>query len=317
MKFSNDSSDLEQLVSRIHRLIEPEGATVTWNKTLSDPDTGQLRQIDGVIERGGKRIHVECRDHKGPQNVQWVEELIGRRQSLNADSIIGVSTAGFTKPAVDKAAAHGVILRELSAMTDKEIASWGNYVNISSKFVQLKELKVTLRVPGSQIANITAQPELRIPGERLHPVILILDNLTREAHDSFFPDRDTRLNAEVNLENLFIDTVPVLGCKVFLRGKLTIKEVAAIAIWKYDGIGPSALPSATVEKIDLGNTELIRSDQSAAMLLDLTCIDIPDGHYLHSWTVDMKSRIRTRIESVGSPSKLKFNLPFRIRTEPV
>jgi hypothetical protein len=38
---------------------------------------------------------VECRQHQSPQDVQWIEELIGRRVSLPADSAIAVSSSGF------------------------------------------------------------------------------------------------------------------------------------------------------------------------------------------------------------------------------
>ena len=70
------SKDFEQLVARIHRLLEGGRAVVTWNDRMADPDNlDQQRQVDISIERNGHTTHVECRAHKAPQNVKWIEEL--------------------------------------------------------------------------------------------------------------------------------------------------------------------------------------------------------------------------------------------------
>ena len=74
------SEIFEQQIERIHALLEESDASVTWNDRVSDPDNpDQARQIDISIERAGKVTHVECRIHKSPQDVKWIEELIGRR----------------------------------------------------------------------------------------------------------------------------------------------------------------------------------------------------------------------------------------------
>ena len=72
----------EQQIERIHSLLEESDASVTWNDRVPDPDNpDQARQIDISIKRDGKVTHVECRIHKTPQDVKWIEELIGRRTS--------------------------------------------------------------------------------------------------------------------------------------------------------------------------------------------------------------------------------------------
>src|SRR5262249_26261467 len=107
----------EQQISRIHELLESSGADVTWNDHISDPDNAsQPRQIDITIRRDGRLTLVECRLHRARQGVKWIEELIGRRMSLAADSIIAVSASGFTKGALKKAARFGIILRDLCAL---------------------------------------------------------------------------------------------------------------------------------------------------------------------------------------------------------
>jgi hypothetical protein len=104
----SDSETFEKQVHRIYELLEGSGAQVTWDEHIPDPDNlAQTRQIDISIRKDGKLIFVECRDHKSRQDVQWIEELIGRRTSLGADSLIAVSSSGFTAGALKKASRLG------------------------------------------------------------------------------------------------------------------------------------------------------------------------------------------------------------------
>jgi hypothetical protein len=93
----NTSEKLERQIHRIHELLEGSNVDVTWNDRIPDPDNpGQLRQIDVTIRRGGKLTVIECRLSRRAQDVKWIEELIGRRQSLGAHTVIAVASAGFT-----------------------------------------------------------------------------------------------------------------------------------------------------------------------------------------------------------------------------
>jgi hypothetical protein len=111
---SKKSDAFEQRIHRIHELIDGTDAEVTWNNRIPDPDNPKRsRQIDITIKRGATLTLVECRIHNQPQDVKWVEELIGRRASLKAASVIGVSASGFTEGAILKAKTHGIVLRDL------------------------------------------------------------------------------------------------------------------------------------------------------------------------------------------------------------
>ena len=92
-----NSETFERQVHRIYELLEGSGAEVTWNDHVPDPDNpSQQRQIDVTIKRNGKLTIVECCDRQSPQDVTWIEELIGRRISLKVDTTIAVSSSGFT-----------------------------------------------------------------------------------------------------------------------------------------------------------------------------------------------------------------------------
>ena len=90
------SDKFEQQIARIYSLIEQDGSEVTWNDKIPDPDRpAQLRQIDVSVRRDGALTLIECRFHKHVQDVNWIEELIGGRSSLAADTVIAVSVSGF------------------------------------------------------------------------------------------------------------------------------------------------------------------------------------------------------------------------------
>ena len=77
---------LERQVHRIHELLERSRDDVTSNDHIPDPDNPtQLRQIDITIRRDGKHDSLlNAGLSRSRQNVKWIEELIGRRQSLLA-----------------------------------------------------------------------------------------------------------------------------------------------------------------------------------------------------------------------------------------
>lgn len=135
------SDAFEQQIHRLHELVDGTDAEVTWNDRIPDPDNPkQPRQIDITIRRGDALTIVECRIHQERQDVKWIEELIGRRISLQAASVIAVSASGFTEGAIKKAQAHGIFLRDLEQLTPAEIEQWG----CTAKFPPLR----TSRFPG-------------------------------------------------------------------------------------------------------------------------------------------------------------------------
>ena len=121
------SEKFELQIKRIHDLIEQPGSKVTWDDHIRDPDNpSQTRQIDITIGRDNTLTHIECRFRDKKQDVNWIEELMGRRISLKADAIIAVSAKGFTKGAIAKAKSYGIILRDIISLTEEEIREWGH-----------------------------------------------------------------------------------------------------------------------------------------------------------------------------------------------
>jgi len=116
---------------------------VTWDSRIPDPDNPkQMRQVDILIEESGNKTIVECRHHKARQDVKWIEEIYGRKESLNAFSAIAVSSSGFTEGAVKKAARFGVVLRTFEDISLKELASWGARFRIGIIYIKFKKFEL-------------------------------------------------------------------------------------------------------------------------------------------------------------------------------
>jgi hypothetical protein len=169
--------EFERQVERIHQLLEVEGSTVTWDDHITDPDSpSQPRQIDVSIRRDGSLTLVECRIHKEPQDVTWIEELMGRRTSLKADAVIAVSASGFTKTARDKANAHGIHLRDFATLSREEIQKWGRKRTLTPNFCEFTEVVLTVRaseLPGSgrpQLTDTDGKPPSPIEWSHALPV---------------------------------------------------------------------------------------------------------------------------------------------------
>jgi Restriction endonuclease len=139
----------EWQIERIHQLLEVEGSIVTWDDHIPDPDNpSQPRQIDVSIRRDGSLTLIECRIHKQPQDVTWIEELMGRRISLNADAVIAVSASGFTITAREKANRHGIHLRDFETLSREEIQNWRRRRSLTLSFCEFTQVTVTIRAAG-------------------------------------------------------------------------------------------------------------------------------------------------------------------------
>jgi len=142
------AAEFEQLIERIYRLLGNEGAVVTWNDKVPDPDNpDQSRQIDITIVRDGFVTYVECRIRQSPQDVTWVEELIGRKSSLRPSAIVAVSASGFTKGAILKAKAFGIHLRKLDKLSDEEVLIWSKAISVKAVFYEFIDNEILIAVP--------------------------------------------------------------------------------------------------------------------------------------------------------------------------
>jgi len=276
-----ESETFEQQIHRIHELLDGSGAVVTWNDHIPDPDnSSQSRQIDITIERKRKLTIVECRKRQSPQDVQWIEELIGRRTSLRANGVIAVSSSGFTAGAVKKATAHGIVLRDLRQLTEAEVEDWGHQVLLTLYFYQYSDLGVSLcfeRDSIHKLDNETISSELKS-----HPAMQSLFNaaalqlgtlnLTGEEHEGL------TVGFGVRLELLGFHLSGERVIEVDFRGKarLISQQVLSPAVVAYGAPGDSPKErNANIEKFPLGETSIVHEANRISVFLDVSQQEMP------------------------------------------
>ncbi len=98
-------------------------STITQSDLLVDRVTGDSREVDVCIrgDIAGQQvlISIECRDHKRPQTVSWIDEMKSKHETLPTNSLILVSSSGFTRGAIAKATKFGITTVHPSEMTDE------------------------------------------------------------------------------------------------------------------------------------------------------------------------------------------------------
>lgn len=136
------------------------GAAVTESEELADLISGEKREVDICIkaQAAGHSVIVslECRDHKRPQAVGWIEEMQTKHSRLPTDRLVLVSSSGFTPKAIAKAKSFGietVVPKDLTGTRVAEI--------ISGARARLTKLDLTIeRVVASVIHPETGEGEI-------------------------------------------------------------------------------------------------------------------------------------------------------------
>lgn len=266
------STLFEQSIARIHKLLEESNSKVTWDDRIPDPDNPtQNRQIDITIRNDDLITIVECRLHKGRQDVKWIEELIGRQQSLMADSIIAVSSSGFTKGALAKAQKFGIITRDLTELTEEEITRWGKESKLKVNYIKY--------IDPFFIFFHDGKGPLHENKELIDIVYELLEKTTKDIFD--------KGNAKAVDVGFGVDRLTVAGKNInYVKLKSGIeklsKEIKTSAVLAYGLTGEEDLfKDAVIEEI----SELVRVEhagESNIIVLDSSKITMDKNTIYHS-----------------------------------
>jgi Restriction endonuclease len=105
------SNEFQRLVAMLTALSS-EGATVHESVEVMEIASKASREVDvvavGTVAGHQSIVCIECRDWKRPQDVQWVEQARTKFDDLGANVRVLVSSSGFTKLALKKAARHNI-----------------------------------------------------------------------------------------------------------------------------------------------------------------------------------------------------------------
>lgn len=276
-----DSDAFEQQIHRIYELLLGSGAEVTWDDHIPDPDNPrQPRQIDVTIKRDGKLTLVECREQQSRQDVQWIEELIGRRTSLGADAVIAVSSSGFTAGALKKAKRYGVIPRDLQRLSDAEVKAWGRQIALTLYFYEYSNLEVSLLFPEN--ATFTLDPTTVKSELAHHPAMQSLFNAAAQrlgelnllAAENL--GRTVEFAIRLQFEEFNLCGQPVVEVDFRGNARLTSREIASPAVLAYgEQCGDIKHREAIVEIFPLGITCVTHDASRISLFLDISRLEIP------------------------------------------
>lgn len=274
--------EFERQVARIVWTLEATGATVKWNDRIPDPDNPrQRRQIDVTVKRESSLTIVECRLHSEPQNVKWIEELVGRRLSLGADSVIAVSSSGFTNGAKLKAERFGIFLRTLTEVSDDEVRSWGARTEVLLWYVKFSDLRL-YAVAGDEIVIPTPADALRTDKFGEFPLDETLRGVSSRLSQAKLPEGPVTF--ELKPKGMFLGSLPLSEAYLALRWKWYVRKIALPTVWTYHAPGKSA--EATVLKNSTDATELIHADSGGTMMIDISGAPLEQCCYLRRVTID-------------------------------
>jgi len=287
------SDEFEIMISRIHELLESEDAIVEWNERIPDPDNpGQGRQVDVLVSKNDLKTLIECRLHKKPQDVKWIEELMGRRTSLEADTIVAVSSSGLTSGAIKKANKYGVILRDINQLIDEEITSWARSIAISLLYYRYEDFKLSFFFDFQDIENLNVNQikkelENYVGFRSLFTAQL---NILEEKKLILEENRNKRVHFRVNFK---LEGFQLCSCEVkevqaegfaYLEAiQLNIPEILA-----YGEPGErNTERNVHIQNYNLGETKVIHHSGKVSMTIDLSKMEVPP--YWQFRYVDVKS----------------------------
>jgi hypothetical protein len=287
----------EKLNHRISRLVQGTGATVEWNGEVVDPDTGVRRQIDVLITSAdGKRSTVECREHSVAQSVKWIEELIGRKLSLQLDGMIAVSVNGFSAPAAKKAARYGIVLYDFDRLTDQEIASWGGVARVESDFIQFDHLEIVAVIPASDKAILSPADPTFALGTR-DGFASVMDLL----RDRVGANQNTDLEQNLDPLGFTVDGIPVSFLTAAYRGQLVTQSAPCTYAALIDAPGTArALRAIGVQRFEHSINELVQHNGEAHLQIDVSSIRSPANSILHETRLHFAQPVKvSRYELIG------------------
>ena len=307
----------ERQIHRIHELLQRSHDDVTRNDHIPDPDNPtQLRQIDITVRRDETLTIIECRLSRSRQNVKWIEELIGRRQSLGAQAIIAVASEGFTTGAKKKAARYGVLLRDLRQLSDEEITSWGGQVTLILYYYQYSDVNLAVGFAPQSVPSL--DPAILSQELRSHDVLQSVFNAAAEKLDTLklLARNDTqtiRFGVLVRPENVRLCGEPVL--EIELKGKacLIAQPITSPRVFRYGQPTQTvAQREVTVERFALGETSIVHHDDRIAIDIDLSAVELPPLSQVRYFRTTSAEELEHESFAITNPRKLRVAGRFTV-----
>lgn len=264
--------EFEQIVSRITSIMVKSGDEVVWNDKITDPDNPkQMRQIDISINHDDLKSHIECRHHIAPQDVKWIEELIGRKLSLDAFAMIAVSSSGFTEGAIKKAERHGIFLHTLTEHSPEIVHTWGKSSKAEVGYYYFHPLYIHLvfdELPKVAVKKLV--DAFMLEQEFINAIFNELQHgINKNGMVTSFP-YSFQIEGKAGDMNLFgkrIKSIKIEATANYFKETLELPNLMTFSRTSHD-----LQDLARVEKSDIHNSEIILAGSRVKVKFDITKI---------------------------------------------
>jgi hypothetical protein len=119
--------DLELLVARLETVLNGTGVVVKSPERIAVKSG--TREVDVTVRFHAGSVPVliafECRDRSRTQDVEWIEQLAGKKTTIGATAMVAVSSSGFSEQAVAVAKERGVEVRAIDAIELEDFDNLG------------------------------------------------------------------------------------------------------------------------------------------------------------------------------------------------
>ncbi|MDX2373867.1 restriction endonuclease [Psychrobacter sp. PP-21] len=295
--------EFEQIVGRIISIMVKSGDEVVWNDKISDPDNPkQMRQIDIAINHDGLKSHIECRHHSAPQDVKWIEELIGRKLSLDAFAMIAVSSSGFTEGATKKAEKHGIFLHTLTEHSPEIAHTWGRSSKVEVGYYGFHPLDIHLvfnELPNANLQEIVNA--FRVKNNFINTIFNKLKYAINENGEIKSFPYDLQVEGYAGFMDLLDRNIEKVKIKATTHYMKEIVELPSLMIFSQSSHNYQNL--ARVERSDAHNSEIISAGSRVKIQIDITKILNIESNKVFSGRIDLGLRQKTQIpeiECIGS-----------------
>jgi hypothetical protein len=184
---ASDGRQLECLVRQIEEFLLPAGCSVEARQRRYIEGGVPLAEFDLVIRGrfGSTNIVwlIECRDRPkaGPAPAEWIEQLIGRRQTHGFSRVTAVSSTGFSDGAKAIGSSGDIELRSVSAVSAEAISNW----------LRFAEVNIEKRLAKSLGGSVFVDP--RESRDRINAALSTLQASKGEAQVLLIPEVGKRL----------------------------------------------------------------------------------------------------------------------------
>lgn len=240
------TNDFQELITKIYKQLAAPDETITPSAIVRERENGTEREIDILLKKKvfGTTISiaVECRGRSDKDDIQWIDELIGKYRDLPINKVVAVSKSGFTQAAEEKARANRIDPLTLIAALE---TNWPNeFVKLG--FAQItrddRPYKIEVITDGIPASSLSLNPSSQLITED--------DELIGSLNDAgkfIYEQNKEKITKEI--EKLFFKAFKTLGDFKEHKAIVGIPVTPSIATFIYDNGKKVKVKQITLEML--------------------------------------------------------------------